>query len=38
MAPEVLRGLPYSHEAEMWSLGCLYYEMLTGYPPFTGRT
>ena len=38
MAPEVLRGLPYGHEAEMWSLGCLYYEMLTGFPPFTGKT
>lgn len=21
----------------MWSLGCLFYELLTGFTPFTGR-
>ena len=36
MAPEVLRGDPYDHRADVWSLGCLYYEMLTGFAPFTG--
>jgi len=36
MAPEVLRGNHYDHKADVWSLGCLYYEMLTGFTPFTG--
>jgi serine/threonine protein kinase len=37
MAPEVLRGDVYDHRADVWSLGCLFYELLTGFPPFTGR-
>ena len=37
MAPEVLYGLMYNHKADVWSLGCLFYEMLTGFSPFTGR-
>lgn len=36
MAPECLRGDLYDHKADVWSLGCLYYEMLTGFTPFTG--
>ena len=38
MAPEILRDCPYEHGAEIWSLGCLYYELLTGFAPFTGLT
>ena len=37
MAPEVLSGQLYNHKADVWSLGCLFYEMLTGFTPFTGR-
>lgn len=37
MAPEVLGGKFYNHKADVWSLGCLFYEMLTGFAPFTGR-
>lgn len=36
MAPEILEGELYGHKADVWSLGCLFYEMLTGFPPFTG--
>lgn len=38
MAPEVLRQDVYDHRADVWSLGCIYYEMLTGFPPFTGTS
>ena len=36
MAPEVLEGNKYDHAADVWSLGCIFYEMLTGFSPFTG--
>ena len=38
MAPDVLAGREYDHRADVWSLGCIFYEMLTGYPPFTGTS
>ena len=34
MAPEVLDGKPYDIKADLWSLGCVYYEMLFGKPPY----
>ena len=37
MAPEVLNGKRYNHKADVWSLGIVYFEMLTGFTPFTGR-
>jgi len=36
MAPEVLKGLPYSSKVDVWSLGAVFYEMITGFTPFTG--
>ena len=38
MAPEVLNGTPYDHTVDYWSLGCMLFEMLIGYPPFAGQT
>lgn len=37
MAPEVLNGARYNHKADVWSLGILFFELLTGFTPFTGR-
>lgn len=36
MAPEVLEGKPYSYSVDYWSLGCILYEFVAGFPPFTG--
>ena len=36
MAPEVLGGQHYNHKADVWSIGCLFYELITGFMPFTG--
>lgn len=36
MAPEVLHGKQYNHKADVWSLGIIMFEMLTGFTPFTG--
>ena len=31
MAPEVVNQFPHSFECDIWSLGCLVVEMLTGH-------
>jgi tetratricopeptide (TPR) repeat protein len=38
MAPELLRGQRGDERADIWALGVLLYEMLTGRRPFTGAT
>ncbi|KAF5382848.1 hypothetical protein D9757_007297 [Collybiopsis confluens] len=38
IAPEVLRGKPYSYSVDYWSLGCIFFEFLAGFPPFSGST
>ena len=38
MAPEVLDGNPYDHSADVWSLGCIFYELMVGLPAFTGTS
>ncbi|XP_049277580.1 serine/threonine-protein kinase fused [Anopheles funestus] len=38
MAPELLEAKPYDHHADLWSLGCIIYEMLAGEPPFSSSS
>ena len=38
MAPEVLKGEDYDFTVDYWSLGCMLFEALSGYPPFAGAT
>ncbi|CAH2283237.1 serine threonine- kinase ULK4 [Pelobates cultripes] len=34
VAPEVIKGADYSTASDLWSFGCVLYEMFTGHPPF----
>ncbi|PHH60159.1 hypothetical protein CDD81_2077 [Ophiocordyceps australis] len=37
MAPEILRYERYDAKADLWSVGTVMYEMITGRPPFRAR-
>jgi len=37
-APEIMLGLPYSYEIDMWSLGCTLFEIATGKVLFSGKS
>lgn len=38
MALEVLEGKPYDYTIDYWSLGCMLFEAIVGYTPFSGRS
>lgn len=35
MAPEMLEGKGYDFRVDFWSVGCILFEFLSGYPPFS---
>ncbi|KAK2525934.1 Stk36 [Columba guinea] len=34
MSPELVEERPYDHTADLWSVGCILYELFVGTPPF----
>ncbi|CAG9318501.1 unnamed protein product [Blepharisma stoltei] len=37
LAPEICKGEPYDNKADIWSLGCIVYELCTLRRPFEGE-
>jgi serine/threonine-protein kinase PRP4 len=37
-SPEVILGLPYEYAMDMWSLGCVIFELFTGKIAFPGKS
>ena len=37
LAPEVWEDKPYDYKCDIWSLGCIIYELCTLNPPFRGK-
>ncbi len=37
MSPEMIKGEPYGKPTDLWSLGILLFDILTGKPPFLSK-
>ena len=37
LSPEICNGVPYDEKTDIWSLGCIFYEMCTLTPAFSGN-
>lgn len=38
MSPEIVSDQPYTHKSDIWSLGCIIYELCKLAPPFDAKT
>lgn len=38
LSPEQINGLEIDHRADLYAMGCLLHELLTGQPPFRGES
>ena len=38
LAPETVNGIGQDEKSDWWSVGCILFEFLYGYPPFHGET
>ncbi|CDK26125.1 unnamed protein product [Kuraishia capsulata CBS 1993] len=38
LAPETVQGVSQDEVSDWWSIGCIMFEFLFGYPPFSGHT
>ncbi|KAL7273604.1 G2-specific serine/threonine protein kinase [Rhizina undulata] len=38
MSPEIVSDQPYTHKSDIWSLGCIIYEMCCLSPPFNAKS
>jgi serine/threonine protein kinase len=36
-APEIVLGIQYDHAVDMWSFGCILYELIMGHPLFPAK-
>lgn len=37
MSPEVMQQKPYSYKADIWSVGVIFFALITGDVPFIGN-